>query len=643
MKPEFERGAVWREWDLHVHTPASFHWTGQRFGNDPHKNRALVDEMIKAMNDASPSVFALMDYWTFDGWFALKARLREAGSPPLKKTVFPGIELRLAAPTKVRLNAHVIFSNETPDQDLIDFRGKLEVEIVKRSLSEAALVELARKVGADKLKHHGFDKAIIDKDDSAALSAGSTIAEIEVKSYKDAIRSLSENLALGFMPYDTSDGLDEVKWQDHYAYFIGLFRTSPIFETRNPVLRAAFVGEKIPENAAWIANFQSGLNDVPRLAVSGSDAHCFVGNGTNEKRGYGDFPSGKKTWIKADPTFRGLLQAVKEPAYRSFIGEIPPKLRDVDQNKTFYIDTVEVKRRSDSTLTESWLDGVSLPLNPDLVAIIGNKGTGKSALADVIALLGNSLRGAHFSFLQKGRFRGKSGEPAKQFEGSLTWCDGKTKVRNLNDDPPTGSVELVRYIPQGHFEELCNAHVTGKTDAFERELRAVIFSHTNEQQRQGALDFDQLIEQQEGTLRDRLGELRKELGKINGDIESVESQQKPEIRNALAELLALKQKQIEEHKKIEPPVPVAPSEVLTPEQKAVANEVAAQLEASKVASEAISKGNAALSANAAKRSALTRTRERLQLVQRQISQFQFEAATDLNVLDSSPKTSSSSG
>ena len=144
----FERGSEWRQWDLHIHTPASFHWNGQRFEADPNSNvkKTLVDEMIAALNGAEPGVFALMDYWTFDGWFALKQRLREPGAPKLTKTVFPGIELRMAAPTTCRLNAHVLFSDEADDQVLHDFKSALQVEIVSRSLSGGS-VGLDRKKG----------------------------------------------------------------------------------------------------------------------------------------------------------------------------------------------------------------------------------------------------------------------------------------------------------------------------------------------------------------------------------------------------------------------------------------------------------------------------------------------------------------
>ena len=156
----YSRGSEWRKWDLHIHSPASFHWSGDRFNPDPNSptNNALIDQMISALNLSEPAVFALMDYWTFDGWFALKRRLAENDAPELTKTVFPGIELRLVAPTDCRLNAHVIFSDKVEDQVLHDFRSALQVEIVVRPLSEASLIDLPRKVGADKLRLHGFKK-----------------------------------------------------------------------------------------------------------------------------------------------------------------------------------------------------------------------------------------------------------------------------------------------------------------------------------------------------------------------------------------------------------------------------------------------------------------------------------------------------
>jgi len=627
----FERGSEWRQWDLHIHTPASFHWTGKKFDADPNStsNAELVDEMISAINSAKPEVFALMDYWTFDGWFALKRRLAQEDAPKLLKRVFPGIELRLMAPMTGRLNAHVIFSDKIADQMLHDFKAALHVEIVNRPLSDDSLAALARTVGDDKLQLHSFKKADVDADIDEALRAGSIMAEINCESYKNAIGKVPDGLAVGFMPFNTSDGLAEVKWQEHYAYCLGLFKSSPIFETRDQDTWGAFVGERTDGNDKWFDNFQRALGGIARLAVSGSDAHCFKGvYGDNNKRGYGDFPSGKATWIKADPTFLGLLQAIKEPAKRSFIGDIPKKLSEISENKTFFIDTVEVSKNPGTTGHGAWLHGSKLPLNPDLVAIIGNKGSGKSALADVIALLGNSRQKLHFSFLKKDRFRGKSGEPAKHFEGVLTWRDSSKEKRNLNDDPPDDKVELVRYIPQGHFEELCNEHVSGRSNAFERELRAVIFSHAGDSIRLGALDFDQLIDQQESSFRDELNEFRKDLKRLNQEISGIEDQLQPDVKRSLQEMLSLKNKQIEEHNKIKPVAVPKPADELTGEQKAAAAALDNLSTKLKSLDESVIANASAESSLAGKLKAIQNIRERLRMLERSYKQFQEETTKD---------------
>lgn len=632
---QFERGSEWRQWDLHIHTPASFHWRGKKFDGDPNSSadRMIVDEMIAALNAAEPAVFALMDYWTFDGWFALKRRLSEAGAPKLTKKVFPGIELRLMAPMPARLNAHVLFSDEVEDQVLRDFKTNLLIEFVNRGLSDASLVKLAREVAEDKLNHHGFKKTELDADSAKALLAGSTIAEINCDSYKSAIGKLPNGHAIGFMPYDTNDGLADVKWKDHYVYFFGLVKTSTIFESRNPDIRRAFVGEETSGNAKFIKSFQQALENVPRLVVSGSDAHCFVGvKGDNDRRGYGDYPSGKATWIKADPTFQGLLQAIMEPAKRSYIGERPEKQVEIAENKTFFINGISIAKNPENASVDSWLGGTNLPLSSDLVAIIGNKGSGKSALADVIALLGNSRQKAFFSFLRKDRFRGKSGEPAKNFVGTLTWLDGSKEERNLNDDPPEDKVELVRYIPQGHFEELCNAHVSGKSNAFENELRSVIFSHAGDSIRLGALDFDQLIEQQESGFRHQLNEFRKDLRRLNQEITGFEDQLQPEVRSALQELLAQKNRQIEEHNKIKPEPMTKPAAELSPEQQETATsleDISTKLKAFEDAANANAASDSAL---AGKLKAIQNVRERLRLLDRSYQQFLDDTSKDIVTL-----------
>ena len=569
----YPKGSEWRLWDLHIHSPASFEWNGKKFsyGCDTADDKVLIDEMIEALNVSAPSVFGLMDYWDFRGWFALKKRLKENDSPVLIKTVFPGIELRVAAPMNARLNIHAIFSDKIKDQDLINFRAKLRLELIDKPLSKDGLMEYARHVSVAKLKEHGFSKQKVDGSDDEAYKAGCMIAEIKVESYKEAVVSVPNDMCRGFVAFTTNDGLNDIDRKDHYAYVMELFESSPIFETRTDSTWNALVGRKIPSNEKWFDDFFDALGGIPRLPVAGSDGHSFKGNAQKNIRGYGDFPSGQATWIKADPTWQGLLQAIREPEKRCFIGKFPIKNKKISENKTFYIDSLSINKKEKSSLKEDWLDGVNIKFNPDLVAIIGNRGSGKSALADILALLGNSQNHDHFSFLKPDRFLGKSGEPAKHFEGSLSWLAGETITSGLHEKTSPNKVELVKYIPQGRFENLCNDHVSGKTKIFEDELRNVIFSHISESDRQGSLNFEELIVNQEQSFRSRLDENRKKLRKLNWDICNIEEKLDDRPKKKIEELLTLKDLQLKEHIDAKPKEIKKPIESLSEDQKAAQN------------------------------------------------------------------------
>lgn len=633
---KYPKGSEWRKWDLHIHTPASFHWNGQKFNGDPcsPQNADLVDEMIHALNSAEPEVFAIMDYWTFDGWFALKNRLSQPGAPKLTKTVFPGIELRLVAPMKGRLNAHAIFSDEVHDQVLNDFQAELKIALIDRPLSNYALIVLARTVGEDFLKSKGYKKEDVDRDDSIALMAGSTIAEIKYESYKKALINVPKNLVLGFMPFSTHDGLAEVDWKDHYSYVLELFEHSPIFETRNIDLWAAFTGLETEVNKRWLKDFQASLGNIPRLAVAGSDAHEFIGiPGNEDRRGYGHYPLGKATWIKANPTFQGLQQAIREPQKRSFIGKIPPKLQMIKDNKSIFIDKVKVTKTSQSTFNGRWLEDTELNLSSDLVAIIGNKGSGKSALADIIALLGNSKQSKHFSFLKENRFRGKSGEPAKHFIGQVTWGDNQFLEKNLNDNPTNENMEYVKYIPQGHFEELCNAHVDGHSDAFEQELRSVIFSHSDETTRLGAHDFKQLIEQQERALRGLFDSLRDELHKLNRKISSIEVQMSDETRKTIEEELLQKTRLLTEHAKNKPEEVPEPTSERTVEQQQISDELVNIEQQIDDISTQNADNKIELTTLATKQKASSDIKEGIEVVKRSIAHFKSEYSNSAAILN----------
>jgi DNA repair protein SbcC/Rad50 len=375
------RGSVWRKWDLHIHTPASFHWRGgKRFSEmTVAESEAALDEIVQKMSQTDVASFGIMDYWTFEGYWTLREHL-ESKAQVLNKTVFPGMELRIEAPVNYRLNIQVILSDSLTRQQLQDFKGALRIGTIDRPLSDESLIEFARKLDKDVAKKHGFSHEALDVEDKL-LQLGSMTAKITRESVKEAQRRIPEKTCLIIMPYDTSAGLKNLDWEKHPYDDTYFMQSAHIFETRDPANVDLFLNYETDENKHFIGNFLKTMGGRPRPAISGSDAHRFAD--------YGVFPSNRITWIKADPTFEGLLQVVNEPAERSFIGNIPPKLALVQQKKTKYIESVEIKRKPDAKLSEVWFDN-TIPINPDLIAIIGNKGKGKSALTDTIGLLANT-------------------------------------------------------------------------------------------------------------------------------------------------------------------------------------------------------------------------------------------------------------
>lgn len=366
---QYLKGSEWRKWDLHIHSPASFHWNGGnmfREMTDQDKEDAL-SQMYQTIQNSDIAAFCLMDYWTFDGYFLFRDYLKRRNLS-LDKLLLPGMELRIEAPVDYRLNIHVILSDKLTNQQLIDLRSKLMIRSINRTISDEALIQFANSLGADKAKKHGFgDPATLSKDN--LLKLGAYTAEVTQDSLSVAIKSLPHDTCLIFMPFDTSDGLKDLNWATHPQADNYFMQSSHIFESRNQESIDLFHGVKTEANKSFIHNFQKTLGNVPKPVVCGSDAHRFAD--------YGNFPNDKITWIKADPTFEGIKQILYEPRERvriqpHFPGEKTPYL---------LIDHVKfIEKTTKRRFASDWIE-----LNRDLNVIIGGKSSGKSILLYHIA------------------------------------------------------------------------------------------------------------------------------------------------------------------------------------------------------------------------------------------------------------------
>jgi hypothetical protein len=114
-------------------------------------------------------------------------------------------------------------------------------------------------------------------------------------------------------------------------------------------------------------------NLPPKAILLGSDSHSFLD--FNNKLGE------QFTWIKADPTFKGLRQILFEPEARvRIMGKNPLEDFPKPYFSSIKINETKIFNNSAVKFTDN-----EISLNPDLVTIIGGRGTGKSLLLDSIA------------------------------------------------------------------------------------------------------------------------------------------------------------------------------------------------------------------------------------------------------------------
>ena len=130
------------------------------------------------------------------------------------------------------------------------------------------------------------------------------------------------------------------------------------------------------------------------------------------------FDEGRQLWVRADPTFDGLVQLCHEPEDRVYIGTEPPALQRIRASATKSIEEISFERDATAGQDGEWFSG-SVPLNAGLVAVIGKKGSGKSALSDVIGLLGDAHTVGDFSFLTPERFLNPRSDLGRRFDATL--------------------------------------------------------------------------------------------------------------------------------------------------------------------------------------------------------------------------------
>lgn len=533
-------GSTWNKWDLHVHTPSSI--VHNYSGSSDEAWESFIVDLEKLPSEFK--VIGINDYIFVDGYEkALKAK--QAGRLKNIDLILPVIELRLDKFAGVvkraedgsysksdwnRINLHVIFDQLDPEvirqqflSSLIqcyhlipeshEFNGKWQAVVTRDSLTRLGQMIID---AAPSDKRDAYGSPLQEGFNNLCVSLESVQKALERHDLKDRFL-----LAVGKTEWEN------MKWDDQ-----------SIAEKRNVInfVDLVFTASANPVAYEKARKKLTESNVLDKL-LDCSDAHALSSSDNKDRVGQ------CFTWIKADLTFQGLQQAVTEFDQRVFVGDTPPKRLLVSSNRTKYVSSISIKKNPASQLVDTWFD-LDIPLNHDLVAIIGNKGSGKSALADVIALVGDTKNYESFSFLNDERFRDPRNKLAAQFSGTVHWHDGTESKKELNENPASSSVERIKYLPQSYLETLCNELASSGSSTFDGELRKIIYTHVPEEQRLGFHSLDELLDFKISELEQERRQLFDELSRINSEIVAVEKKLSPDFRQSLEQQLDAKKNEL---------------------------------------------------------------------------------------------------
>ncbi|KTS64618.1 hypothetical protein SA3R_22290, partial [Pantoea dispersa] len=228
----------------------------------------------------------------------------------------------------------------------------------------------------------------------------------------------------------------------------------------------------------------------------------------------------QKLWIKGKPNFSGLKYALNEPDERFYIGEEPAVISRIKNNKTKYINKLIINRIGSYDKDNIWFENTEIPLNNELISIIGHKGNGKSAISDIIALCTDAEHSSEYIFLNKNKFQKKG--LADRFQAQVEFASGKrTELKTLFDQVDDTQERLVRYLPQSYFEKVCNE--IGKVESFRKEIEKVVFQYIPSHSKLSKENFEELIAFKKDTMSHDINRLRNKIEEKNSEIISLEN------------------------------------------------------------------------------------------------------------------------
>lgn len=473
-------GSVWRRWDLHVHTPETA--LASEFGD--------WEEYLSAIEaQTEVTVIGVTDYYSITNY---ERMLRERADGRLGNIdlLIPNIEFRITPQTANNkgINLHLLVSPDDPAHVTLinEALGRLTFKF--RAGSYSCLPEQLCRLGRE------FDPAI--REDHIALSAGINQFKVDFTTIREWLNGepwLKRNSLIA-VAAGSNDGASGLRDDGFQAMRLEIMSFADIIFASNP-----------KEREFWLGKSAKGFEPIrclrgPKPCVHGSDAHRI------DKLFKPDY--NRFCWIKADTTFEGLRQILLEPEERVWIGETPPSSHD--NSRVLRLVTI---RNSNG-----WFDETPIEFNQGLVGVIGAKGSGKSALADLIAFAAGSWdHNDKSSFLHRAR-AGLAGT-----EIALTWDDGTVsplvQVTSKGPGPAREGGGAVKYLSQRFVERLCSDDVGGRE--LLAEIESVIFAHLDPTATLNVSSFPDLRTKKTEAVELEKQRIREEMQRANREIEAL--------------------------------------------------------------------------------------------------------------------------
>ncbi|PHS63693.1 MAG: phosphotransferase [Thalassobium sp.] len=457
-----KRGSEWRRWEPHIHAPGTI-LNNQFKGADP------WDDYLSTLEDLTPKIeaIAVTDYYVTDTYEEF-LKHKESGRLPSVSLVFPNIELRLdVAAKKGFVNAHLLVSPEDPDH-------LLELQRILQRLQFKAFDDCFNCT-RDELIRLGKRAGTGISDDLAALRYGATQFKVNFNQLKEVVGSsqwAKKNILIA-VAGASGDGTSGLNQAADATLRQEIEKFAHIIFASNPAQREFWIGQK----SLSIEELRSRYGGC-KPCLHGSDSHA--------QESVGQPVNNRFSWIKGALTFDALRQACIDPEGRAYVGEKPPNSAMPSQ----VISRVQIENAG-------WAITPDILLNPGLVAIIGARGSGKTALADVIAAGCDAITPAGWKADENvsPSFLARAQKLIGSASATLTWGGGETETRALDGKDANGpkSFPRARYLSQQFVEELCSAK--GASDGLIEEIERVIFDSHSPGDRDWAIDFNELRKQ----------------------------------------------------------------------------------------------------------------------------------------------------